>query len=245
MNRKPIYSALQYPSYKEGGEGDPTPYLSNAMGSLGNIQSEMEWLFFDFCRMHQIVYKEIGRVEEGLDRFIQENKQDLTLSGDTESSENEFYKELQKVRILDSIIAQDHENRRVIGFVDQMAVVGLWTLGEQFLGKVYRQFIAIRDGISSDKVSSPYRWDDFIKNYAAIDIDLATCENFHDANECRAVNNAIKHDPRVGKRLEVFPYFLPYKGQQLMNVPLEMQRYLNGVSNFLGSLIEKANAKLE
>jgi hypothetical protein len=35
-----------------------------------------------------------------------------------------------------------------------------------------------------------------------------------------------------------------FKGQELEKVPLEMHQYVNGVSDFLGSLIEKANEKL-
>lgn len=240
MPRMPIYSTFQHPSIIPGG--------SNAywvVGHLGTIFSELQWLLFDFCRMHQIVYKEIANIEEELTRFTQENKEELTLSSALDLSEEEYYQEVQKTRILDSIIAQDQENNRVIGFIDQMAAVGLWALAEQFLGKIYRTYIAVATSVDADTVSSPYRWDDFIKEYASIGIALSTCDGFQDANECRAVNNAIKHDPTVGKRLEVFPYFTPYKGSKLMEVPLDMQRYLNGVNDFLGSLMEKVEAQLD
>jgi hypothetical protein len=56
------------------------------------------------------------------------------------------------------------------------------------------------------------------------------------------LNNAIKHDPTIGGRLLAFPYFQSFAGQQLEEVPLELQRYVNGVSDFLGSLIERGNA---
>jgi hypothetical protein len=240
MTRKPIYSILQYPSAIPG---DPNAYW--VVGHLGAIFSELEWLLFDFCRMHQIVYKEIVHLEEGLSHFTQENKEELTLNSKLDLSEEEYYKEVQKTRILDSIIAKEQENKRVIGFIDQMAVVGLWALAEQFLGKIYRTSIAITTSVDADTVSSPYRWDDLIKGYASISIDLSTCDSFQDANECRVVNNAIKHNPKVGEKLEVFSYFTPYRGAKLMDVPLDMQRYLNGVSNFLGSLMEKVEAQLD
>jgi len=208
------------------------------------MYSELQCLLFDFCRMHQIVYKEIVHIEEGLTRFTQENKGELTLNSTLDLSEEEYYKELQKTRILDSIIAQDQENKRVIGFIDQMCVVGLWALAEQFLGKIYRTY-AVTTSIDADTVSSPSGWDAFKKEYASIGVVLCTCDSFQDANECRLVNNAIKHNPTVGKKLEGFPYFAPYKGEKLMEVPLDMQRYLNGVNNFLGSLMEKVEAQLD
>lgn len=240
MMRKPIYSLFQYPSVIEGG---PNAYW--VVGHLRIIYVELQWLLFDFCRMHQIVYKEIGNIEEALTRSAQE--QDLTLSSNLklDLSEEEFCKELQKTRFLDAMIAQEHENRSVIGFIDQMAIVGLWALTEQFLGKIYRTYIAVKTSADADTVSFPYQWDEVVKKYASISVELSMCDGFQDANECRKVNNAIKHDPKVGKPLEKFPYFEPYKGANLMEVPLEMQRYFNGVSDFLGNLMEKINALLD
>ena len=234
MTRKPIYSTFQYPSVIPCG---PNSYL--VVGHLRTMFAELQWLLFDFCRMHQIVYKEIAHIDERLTRFSKENKEDLALSSILDLSEEECYKEIQKIRILDSIIAQDQENKRVIGFIDQMAVVGLWALAEQFLGNIYRKHIAFTTSVDADTVSSPYRWEKFIQEYANIGVELSTCDGFRDADECRVVNNAIKHDPTVGKLLEVFPYFISYKGSKLMEIPLEMQRYLNGVNDFLGSLMEK------
>ena len=47
----------------------------------------------------------------------------------------------------------------------------------------------------------------------------------------------FKHDTLVSNRLMSLNYFSTYAGQNLISVPLEMQRYLNGVSDFLGSLM--------
>jgi hypothetical protein len=72
MTRKPIYLTFQHPSVIPGG--------SNAywvVGHLGTLFSELQWLLFDFCRMHQIVYKEIAHIEDRLTRFTQENKEEL------------------------------------------------------------------------------------------------------------------------------------------------------------------------
>ena len=52
----------------------------------------------------------------------------------------------------------------------------------------------------------------------------------------------MKHDINVEKKLLRFDFFKPYANQTLDEIPLEMQRYFNGVSEFLGSLIVKSNA---
>lgn len=84
-----------------------------------------------------------------------------------------------------------------------------------------------------------------MREFSTLSIDLTACENFDNANECRVLNNALKHNPVVSERLMSFNYFSALGGTDLMSVPLEMQRYMNGISDLLGSLIEKGNALLE
>lgn len=240
MTRQPIYSSFQYASTIPGG---PNTYW--VVGHLLKVNSELQWLLSDFCRMHQIVYEEIMHIEEQMTYSTKQNKEQLTLTSESDLSEEEYYQELGKIRILDSKIAQNQENEHVISFIDQMAIVGLWALTEQFLGKIYRTYIAVTTNVNADTVDSPYRWNKFVDIYKTVGIDISKCDNFVDADECRVVNNAIKHNPTVGDRLEVFSHFQPYKGKKLMEVPLDMQRYLNGVSNFLGNLMEKVEQQLD
>lgn len=236
MTRIPIHSLFQYPSAIPGG-----PNAYGVIHHLGLMYSELQFLLSDFCRMHQIVYKEIGQIEDELAKFGQVNEDSIILN----PAGLEQYNEFQKFKIIDNLIGKDLENRSIISFIDQMAVVGLWAITEQFLGKIYRTYIALTTNIDADTVSSPYRWDKYIEEYANIGIDLSMCDGFQDANECRVVNNAIKHDPTVGRRLEAFPYFTPFRGFRLVEVPLDMQRYLNGVNDLLGSLMEKVESQLD
>ncbi|RDZ28200.1 hypothetical protein DX914_03380 [Lysobacter silvisoli] len=148
-------------------------------------------------------------------------------------------------RLANYAIGVDSENRRIRAYADQMIVVGLWTIAEQFLGKVYRGFVAFRDSVDENGVNAPYRWDHFVSSYEQLGIDLAALENYANADECRLVNNAIKHDPVVGSRLQALAFFFPHLGKDLEALQLDVQRYVNGVSDFLGSLIEKANESLD
>lgn len=210
--------------------------MFNAFGPLSGIQSEFYWRLFDFCRIHQIVYKEIESIDVKLDSLGVEN---IKFTGDIES-----FEEYQKSKTISAVMGMDIENNRIVNFVDHMTVVGLWAIAEQFLGKVFRGYKSLTDNCAPEDVKCPYRWDEIVTVFTTIGIDLLACENFQNADECRILNNAIKHDPAVGNRLMSFSYFVNYQGKKLEDVPLEMQRYLNGVSDFLGSLIERADQQL-
>ena len=229
--REPIYSATQFPPSRPDG-----PFIFHAYGPLNGIQQELHWRLFDFCRIHQIVYKEISYIDAKLDSLGVEN---IKFTGEIEP-----FEEYQKSRLICAVMDKDIENNRVVNFVDHMTVVGLWAIAEQFLGKVFRGYKALIDNCPPESVQHPYRWDALVNIFTTIGIDLLACENIQNADECRVLNNAIKHDPTVGNRLMSFPYFVQYQGKRLEAIPLEMQRYLNGVSDFLGSLIENADQKL-
>ncbi|SRR5690554_545490 len=234
MERKPIYTAMQFPPDKREAEG-PITFLSNIGGAIGYLQGELEWRLFDFCRIHQIVYKEIDGIEAELDKIEVE-----PFSDDIDDISN-----LATARKMNSIIGKTHENDRIVSFVDHMTVVGLWAIAEQFLGKIYRAYFSKANNVDEDSIVAPYRWDDFVREYNNLGLDLTTCMNYDNANECRVLNNTIKHANKVNSRLASFSYFSSFTGQDLERFPIEMQRYLNGVSDFLGSLIEMGNRRLE
>ena len=231
MKYKPIYSLLQTPP---GSKDGPLGFMDNISGPLGKLQGELDWRLFDFCRIQQIVYKELERTDTALQAFVDSHSQTTPSSL---SEEEEYFRS----KVFDSVIAKDTEIRNVNAFVDHITIVGLWAIAEQFLGKIYRELVGQLNGVDPITVSAPYRWDESMRKFTIVGIDLTSCENFANANECRVLNNSIKHDPLVSNRLMSFNYFSTYAGQNLISVPLEMQRYLNGVSDFLGSLIGKCN----
>jgi len=233
MERQAILNWMQYPPHNR--EEGPVPFLFNISGPIGILQSELDWRLFDFCRIHQIVYDEIENIEKQLDEIEIE-----PFSKDIDDPSN-----LNISRKLTFIMDKTIENNRIISFVDHITIVGLWAIAEQFLGKIYRAYLSKVKGIEESEIQTPYKWNDFDIEFQKLGIDIEKCENYLNANECRILNNAIKHTGTVNSALEKFEYFKPHTGQNLEKVPLEMQRYLNGVSNFLGSLIENGNKKIE
>lgn len=227
--KTPIFSDMQYPYCLDKNGPIPLPVM---VGKFDSIISQLKWRLFDFCRIHHIVYKEINEINKQLDAIPLEEM----IYGDVETIED-----LKKVRLRQAVMDQDIENARVSTFVDHLTVIGLWAISEQFMAKIFRRLVSEKDSVKEDAVKAPYRWDDFKKEFKKYGINLELCDNYLNANECRVLNNSIKHDPTVEGMLVSFDYFIPYMNHQLEFVPLEMQRYLNGVSDFLGSLAEKSH----
>ncbi|MDV6345101.1 hypothetical protein [Nitrosomonas sp. Is37] len=224
--REPIYSDMQYPHYRDS--NGPIP-LAPFADQYIDIVTQLRWRFFDFCRIHHIIYFEIDRINKILNEIPKEY---MVNSGE------ESLEDLARIRLRQSVLDKDIENKRIHSFTDQMMVVGLWAISEQFMAKIYRRHASRTSGVLEKDVKPPYRWSDFKKYFNECGINLELCENYTNADECRELNNSIKHDPIVGDSLIKYQFFKTLIGQDLENMELDMQRYLNGVSDFLGSLIE-------
>ena len=116
---------------------------------------------------------------------------------------------------------------------------------EQYLGRTYAEIEHRQTGVPRENIQRPYKWDDFETQFGAKSISLSALNGFADANECRVLNDTIKHAGSVTDRLAAFAYFASHRGLQLTQIDFEMQRYLNGVFNLLGSLIEAGNRLLD
>jgi len=201
MSKEPVFHWTQSLLAEAGKE--PFSDGSDLSGKLGYLLSQLDWKISEFCRMHQIVYKEIHQIKNA-----------------------------------------ETDGNRVVNFADHMAIAGLWAIGEQFLGKIFKAYLSCKNGVDEITIKAPCKWDDVKREYLNNGIDLSLCKNYVNANECRILNNAIRHESTVSNKLVQFAYFVTYYGMDLEKVPLEMQRYVNSIYDFLESLIRKANENL-
>ena len=232
----PAYKALKSQCAFPGDEEAPMGYFHNSMGKLGRIQLELDWKMFDFCRLQQIIHSDITENESKIDALIDENKDRLT-----NPSENDF----QAVNMRQNIQAQSASNYQTYQFSNQMTVVGLWAIAEQTMGFVYKQLYAELNGVAENSVLIPYRFNDFKQKFSELGVALETLDTFTDADECRTLNNTIKHGHLIEGYILNFPYFVPLAGKPILEVDFELQRYVTGVIQFLSSLIEEGNCILD
>jgi len=232
----PIYSLF-------GGRPDliydkPAGYAFSCHTKLSQINTELQWKLHDFCRIHQIVYTQINKDNKSLDRTVEniKSQQDVSLCGNFDN--------VNKIRAKEKIKDKELELEQVHSFVDHLLVVGLWAISEQFLGKIYRCTYSLLNAIDEANIDSSYKWNEINAEFNNIGINLESCDKYNDTNECRVVNNTIKHNPIVKGKILDFPYFTKYTGANLDELQFEMQRYLTGISDFLGHLIEYCDKKI-
>ena len=229
---KPLKSRCTFP----GDEEAPMGYFYNSSGILGQIQMELDWKMFDFCRLQQITHSHIMENEKAIDKYVEENKE--ALANATEET-------MGFVRARESINAQTASNRQTYQFSNQMTVVGLWALAEQTMGFVYKKMSSIINCIPENDIKIPYRFEDFRKEFSNLGIILENLDTYSDANECRTLNNTIKHGHLIEGHILQFNYFSSLAGKKILDVDFELQRYVTGVIQFLSSLIEEGNHILD
>src|SRR5688572_2973042 len=113
--KKPVFHWMQLHPKEETAMG-PVPFAFNGAGKIGSLQSELDWKMADFCRIHQIVYKEINQIEDKLNKIQIEPP-----SSDIDEAEN-----ISRSRRMEFLFGKEIEHRNIMNFVDHMTVVGLW-----------------------------------------------------------------------------------------------------------------------
>lgn len=218
----------------------PDPYTFNIAGPFGTLQGELEWTLHTYVRLHHFAYSSFQEHDAMLDVFAASLKAEKTIaSEDFEEYESEM---IGKTRRMDALLAEEMDLERSVRTINRMFVVALWALAEQYLGKAFQKSVSLRTGTAVESVKAPYRWDTFKTAFLPEGIVFETLNGYAIANECRVLNNHVKHSPVISSKLAAFPPFSGHLGEPLERVEIDPQRYLNGISNFLGSLIETGNA---
>ena len=227
---------LSHQSLKPEWEG-PEPYLFNIAGRFGRVQGELHMTLNIYIELHQHAYSSFRRRDDNIELMVKDLKAQASISEEAQSdSEDKIRKAYAKMSYINAL---DHDLTRSVRTINRMFVVALWALAEQFLGKMFKEVVSFRTGIKLEK--APYRWDDFKIQYANESLDLATLHDYEIANECRILNNCFKHAETVSNKLAAFAPYSTKIGARLDDLDIDPPRYLNAISNFLGSLIENCN----
>ena len=104
-------------------------------------------------------------------------------------------------RVSESILLQDAETVRLKHYADEFTVIGLWAMAEQYMGRVYATAFAVRSGMNVKDVVPPPSWTKLKNGFCEHGICVETLHSFSDADECRVLNNKIKHVGRVDAHL--------------------------------------------
>lgn len=200
----------------------------------------LEWQLTYLCQFHQIIYAALEQRDATIGQTFEQLHKAL---GEVKASSEDAAEghAVAESRLRTAIMDADDEVEKTKNLADHYTIIGLWATAEQYMGKVYVSLASHINRTTAASVNAPYRWDDFHSGFLAFGIDLTTLHDFLDADECRVLNNTIKHAGLVNARLARFAFFAPHQNKDLSQVHFEVQRYVNGVTHFLGSLIEQAS----
>lgn len=196
------------------------------------LAGDLYWTLGVYAHFYRHIHSSFAISEQELD------KQSDKLEAERSNIEDRGMWNLSIIRRMDSIFAENMDIQKSSRAINRMLVVALWALAEQNLGRVYRQIISIRSNIEPESVKAPYRWDEIKKSYLSEKIDLSQLDDYAIADECRVLNNNIKHSRLVSNTLAKFPMFKTHFNKNLDNISIDIQRYFSGIANFLGNLME-------
>jgi hypothetical protein len=214
------------------GEG-PEMWVPWRVGELLSLHGRFMFRHYDLCRFHQLIHAEITERAQASDTSWAR----LT---DLPHPEDEW-EELRQARMREAIRAQDLESEGVRSFAQQTFVVALWALAEQFCG---RTLVTVERLSGADEGPPPYRWADLKTRYERIGIALAGGKSYDGAQECRTLNNKIKHLGAVDGRLATYGHFRGTEGKQLEEVAINAQYYADAVFEFVGWCMEMGDERL-
>lgn len=240
--RQPIRSRMQIIA----GEG-PEMY-SPPPGSAADIQglqSRFVWHHHDLCLFHQAMYGHLEARSDQMDKVAAQYQARVQMFNDAQvDSEGEDHEMAQvlfaRMREHQHVLWMEHRSLR--SFADQHVVIGLWAMVEQYCG---RTLIATEKSVGMTVASgeSPYAFGELEKRFEGAGVRLKNCKSYDSINECRVLNNKIKHLGSVDKTLAGFKRFDGLVGTELGEVELEMQPYADGVYEFVGSVMETAGER--
>jgi hypothetical protein len=236
--RKPIIFPPEN-IYAEG-LGGVNIYLPFYDGPIAQILTLFHFEFAYVCRFNQWIFFEVARQDARADAAVKH----LASLSDSEDQSEEACEmtAIGRSRILEGVRNIDLDIDGVSNLADQLTIVGLWAFAEKYLNRIYSQTVQKKLNSSILLFKNEYRWDEFSKKYFDdLGVPLDKSDLYNDANECRLVNNAIKHGGIISRKLASFPMFHGREGLGLETFTLETQRYCNAIYSFIGSTADRCH----
>lgn len=231
---KPVLSRMQI-----GPGRGPKVYAPHPESphSLSRVNSNFGWAHHDLCLFHQAIYFQLNERDKALEAYSTEMRPEF----ERHNRENLDYEweAIQLSRVREYTNVHWMETTSIQAYGDQLLVVACWAMVEQYYGRVLIP-TEMELGGPANRIEAPHKWHDLVKRFKGIGLDLLTCENYAGIDECRLVNNKIKHVGLVDKDLAKRTAFTGMEGKPFDQVTMPLQTYVDAVFEFVGCTMEKA-----
>ncbi|WP_293774469.1 hypothetical protein [uncultured Pantoea sp.] len=176
----------------------------------------------------------ISKRYEKVNILDEEQKSKLT-EEESESYHYWFMRHMENINHYDSL------NKAAAYVANDSVVINIWAMIEQFMSKGLACLISKKEGIELSEVNIPYRWDKIRNKFLLYNIEFSSLPSFNEINECRVLNNKIKHLNIVDAELESYPSFSGKLGKSLTGMQYPLQNYVLASHHFIGMLLEESS----
>lgn len=191
-----------------------------------------------FHRFAMTTYKNNDKaIDAQYKQFAFLNKEQLDELPDDEA---EFY-QYRLMRHMEYINHQDDINNKASYIANDSVVINIWAMNEQYMTRGLASLISKKENKAIDEIKVPHSWDRIKIKFLSYGIDFNKLPSYDDINECRVLNNKIKHLYSVDKDLESFPYFSGKLNESLLGMQYPLQKYILAAHHFIGMLLEECS----
>lgn len=147
------------------------------------------------------------------------------------------------MRHMELINHQDDINNKASFIANDSVIINVGATNEQYMSRSLASLISKKENTPLEDVKVPYRWDQIRGKFLSYGIDITTLPSYDDLNECRVLNNKIKHLNKVDAELESFPTFSGKLNEPLSGMKYPLQKYILAAHHFIGMLLEECSKK--
>lgn len=203
-------------------------------GVLFGLYGEAQFELQNLALFHRAAFATVKQMDDALDAMVRDSPPPVHGPDYNDEDQLEWALLMESRRHL-VVHDGDSQIAAITGYADELCIIGLWAHAEKFLGEGLAHFTS---------APTVYRWDGLLAAYRTAGLDLETLPGFLSADECRRVNNALKHGGKVTHGLAELNDFRGQQGERLRQIDLDVQRYLLGVHHLVGATLERCSQLL-
>ncbi|WP_156025098.1 hypothetical protein [Sphingomonas phyllosphaerae] len=232
--RERILSQMQWPMVHNG-DVPLDRRMMDMVRPFSDAWAAAFWELENLALFNQAAYYNVESRNKHLDEHAAAIKSWTPPNEDDDELYEQFSLALSRER--NTIIGGELEVEAIARYADEVTIIACWAFAEKNLN----------DGLSKPRGllgladARSHRWPDIRASFLECGLELETLDSFADADECRRVNNAIKHGGLVDRGLAQIPFFAPSADKNISTLELETQRYYFGVADFIGAMYESSS----
>lgn len=199
------------------------------------IYGQAQFELTDLAMFHRAAMSAALRLDGELEAFVATMRR-RPPAPNFNDEDSQGWEELWQSRAQMSVIDTDARIASIVAYADELCIIGVWAHAEKFLGRILRTYTGAKP---------VYQWDEFARAFLTAGIRLSELPGHDGANECRLLNNALKHGGAVNAALAKSAGFAGKEGESLRDLNPDPQPYLLAVHHLIGSLLETCACKFE